>query len=387
MVNGDGARIADNDISPAAPGQGGDGIVLAAGLDRDGMNACQIISNRVIGVGGHGILIDARVRSAMIKQNVIEGAAEGGIVMGAGGSADNLSVENNQLINIAPAGQRPEKKPVSGIRLLRTDQAEVASNTISGLGANAVQSPSRVGIQVAASSSVRIAGNEVVDVGPAQFVSYSAGIEIFSPFERIDVVDNVVRRSQRPPKTPDSSSWFALRIRGPSVGIVAVGLDFSSGLFAVATNPSLFAIANNTNVIAVDNNIGYVLTSAANLIIVGTLIRVLPRDREIVGVRGNLFEAYGDVPAVAIAGEGAFILSDNRCLLQSNRSGLAAAVVAAGAVIANANYLEGPKGNTALIVQVPTGPFTIVGNIVSGSIQANGSPLDAPWAPLNVIAA
>lgn len=363
VIGTDGARISSNDIGAVAAGQGGDGIVLAPGLDPTGIHRCQVLGNRVMGIAGHGIALRAQLRSAMIKQNVIDAVGGGGIVMEGRSSADGLSIQNNQLLNIAPQTNDP-KKSVVGIRLVNSRQAEVASNTITGVGRAAMQSPSRVGIQVVASSSVRIDGNEVLDVAPAEFVKESAGIEVLAPFDRVDVVDNVVRRSQQPPGTPGTSNWYALRIRGPV-----------------------------TDIAAVDDDIGFVTVGTSAFGLFGTLIRVLPRGREIVAVRGNLMEAYGDVPAIDIAGGGAFVFSDNRCLLTSGPSAVAGppvapsvAVISAGALIASANYLQGPKNAVAMRAQVPQGPFTVLGNIASGPIQVNGVALGAPWGPLNAIA-
>ncbi len=406
LVGSDGARIVGNDVSAAEEGASGHGIALISGLDPDGVEHGQILGNRMTDLGGAGIHIATRVTSAMIKQNVIKGAAMGGIIMSEQAKAVNLSVENNQLLDVAPQANDPEE-PVVGIRLLQTDQAEVSSNTIFGLGRSAMQSPARVGIQVAG-RSVRVAGNEIADIGPRSFVSYSAGVEVFTPFDRADVVDNVIRRSRKPPASADSSSWFALRIMGASVGMWKKGIDLKSGMKMVvddnsssvssagANNPawsvsesSMFAFSDADNLFAINKNSGYILVGEWAVGVFGRDVLILPRGHEIVGVRGNLFEAYGDAPAVLIIGEGAFGFSDNRCLLdapESTGEGQPVVRVAAGAVIVNANYLQGPGGRPALQMILPKdAPFTALGNIASGAMLANGQALDEPWAPLNAL--
>jgi hypothetical protein len=353
VIGTDGTRICNNNLSASGSGKGGHGILLARGHNPSGIDRCQVLSNRITGVAGHGIALHAKVRSAMIKQNVIEAVGNGGIVMEEGSSAEVLNIENNQILNIASKVEHS----VVGIRLLKTDQAEVASNTIRGVGRGPTQKSPCWGIQVVASSSVRIAGNEVVDIGPPEFVKESAGIEVLASFDRVDVVDNLIRRSQQPPKEPGTSSWFALRIRESKA-------DFT----------------------VVDENIGYVAVETLIFGFFGKYFYVLPRGREVAAVRGNLLETYGNVPGVVITGDGASVFNDNRCLLTSKNSS-PVTVISAGAVITNANYLQGPLGTEAMRIMVPPkGPYTVAGNITSGPIMVNGAALGAPWAQINAIA-
>jgi hypothetical protein len=119
---------------------------------------------------------------------------------------------------------------------------------------------------------------------------------------------------------------------------------------------------------------------------IGNKLMALPRGKEIVGVQGNLLEAYGTAPVVSVVTSGILTFSANRCLLSTGgEQSVAQAQV--GAVVVSANYLEGPVKIPALTLQLPkTSPFTVLGNITSGVIMINGSALAAPWAPLNVLA-
>src|SRR5262249_17489029 len=94
------ARISDNDVISQGT-VSGDGILLDVPLLPMQLDGCQILGNRVTGVGGNGIEIRTPVASAMIKQNAIERAG-GGIVMTGQGAAQHLSVANNQLLQLAP---------------------------------------------------------------------------------------------------------------------------------------------------------------------------------------------------------------------------------------------------------------------------------------------
>ena len=357
VVGTDGARISENDIRAVSARQGGDGIVLAPGtVDRTALDRCQILGNRILGMPGHGISVTMPLKSALIKQNMIEGVGGGGIVMDAKSSAVTLSVENNQMLNVAT---RPQDHPdaVVGIRLMRTDHAMVAHNTILGVGSTATQTSSRAGIQIIGSARARIANNIVSDIGPVDdFLKESVGIDCIGAFDQVDVTDNTVRRNQTPPNIPGASHWSALRIQRPSP-------DFT----------------------ITHGNMKFIEAANGLFLFLGTRLLFLPRGREMAGAHGNLLEAYGEAPCVSVTILGAFGFANNRCFLSTR--GQPVAAVRAGALAANANYLQGPANVPAFTVQLPDrGPFTMLGNMTSGSILINGAALTSPWAPLNVTA-
>lgn len=364
IIGIDEARIDSNNISPLQAGKGGDGIVLTLGLDTTGINRCQLTGNRIHMMAGNGIHISGGiVNSAIIKNNFIEAVGGGGIVMNDASGGRQLVIENNQLINIARLANDP-KTAVTGIRVVNTRLGEIVGNTINGVGTAAAQSPSRAGIQVINVDSARIEGNEVLFVGPlADFLQDTAAIDCAGTFARVDVINNTVRRSLTPPANLGTSRWYAVRIGSlPSYGFFGVGGEL---WFMVSGNVVYQVSADN--------------------------VTEVPRGKEIVGVQGNLLEAYGSAPAVSVVAGGALTLSTNRCLL-STEGGQPVAQAQVGAVIANANYLEGTAKMVALTLQLPeAGPFTILGNITSGPIQitqgtAPPSDLQPPWAPLNVVA-
>ena len=71
-------RVEGNDITPLANAEAGDGIVFAEGLDKQGPRDCLIVENRITNMPGRGIAFRRPLRSAMIKQNVVRGARQGG---------------------------------------------------------------------------------------------------------------------------------------------------------------------------------------------------------------------------------------------------------------------------------------------------------------------
>ena len=386
----------------------GSGIVLGPGLGPVGLDRCQVRANRITGIGGDGISVRTRIGSAAIGENVIGGVGGGGIVMTDAASADGVTIAGNDVLGVA--GSPAAGTPAVGVRVLKARRVDVAGNTVAGVGVDAVESASRTGIEVLGSISIRIAGNEVVDIGPTgDFVNVSLGVAVGAGFDRLDVVDNVVRRSVAVPTDPGSSQWFALRVGAPPVLQGAFALlehtvdlatepaaaateanqpavpstEPASGLFAPATfqladvassQPTLVDLAGSSVVAAVADS-GILLGLDA--------IAVFPRGREIVGVRGNLLEARGLAPAAAVFGNGACAFNDNRCLLAAPERRLVA-FVRGRSLIVGSNYAEGPPGGIGLALSIPDqGLCTVLGNVATGPIRLNGVALPAPWNVLN----
>jgi hypothetical protein len=355
-------RVSSNDVGPFQEGESGDGIVLDTGFDPDGVVNCQILDNRISDIAGRGIVLRTRVQSAMIKQNVIKSVGGGGIITEEKGSADVLSVENNQLLDLGPR-IRTDNSAAVGILLRQVTQATVASNTISGIGTKATAGARLVGIGIVACAAVRIVGNEIVDVGPAQeFLRESGGILVFSPFDRVDVADNVVRRTQQLPDNPDTKSdWYALFIQGSKTSV-------QGGPITVSVN--------------LGENLEYVHLPTATMLITKDRLFTLPHGQEVVAAHGNLLEAHGANPAVAIRIAGDCTFNDNRCqLFPSAANGIVG--INAASFIASANYVRG-RSDIAMDLQAALKKFTVLGNVTDGRIFVNGSLLDDPWKPLNV---
>ncbi len=352
-VGTDDTRIINNDISAVGGAAGGHGIQLVPGLLnamdpttpvalREGIDRCQVIGNRITEMGGHGIYVspNTHIRSAMIKQNVISHVNGGGIVMeglkNLPGSAYKLSVENNQLLDMALNG-----RGAAGIYLHQVHQADVAGNKLLRLGVQAESTPDAGGIEGSACNAIRIAGNEVVEIGAA---NNRSGIGIKGEFKKLEIVDNLVRQAtSENGETPNA--WRTLRIDGNPPG---------------------------------DR---------------------LQADGQSTAVRGNLLEAYGNIPAAEIQIAGACLFSDNRCYVAKTDTEPVVRINA-GAAIANGNYLEGKKDIAAMNIHVPaeampavksqhgaTGNLfnlTVLSNIVSGPIEVNTTGLSSPWDHLNL---
>jgi hypothetical protein len=396
VLGADGGRINDNDISAFGERSGKNGIALMPGIDPQRSNQAMVLGNRIYNMAGYGIYIGSKLRSAMIKDNFIETVGQGGIIMGEQASADMLSIENNHLLDVADEANDREQA-VSGIRLLRTEQVDIAGNVIRGVGKTAIQSLSRSGIQVLAVGSGRIAGNEITEIGPLEgFIHYSAGIEVAGSYENLDIADNVVRRYTDVPEEVDGSKWIGLLIwqeHREKVRYMYRTMAEEGGVEEMETTPAAGAQPEEmkASYIRMDKDVEYVYYNDNNYVLVDGYLVQLPRGREVVAVRGNVFETVGSGYAVYASAMGSFMFNENRCSQRSQvgeegGSGPAVVRIGGGAIIAGSNYLEGSVESPGMRLNLPTsGAYTILGNICSGGIIVNGAALVDPWRPLNVI--
>ena len=365
IIGTDDTRVEGNQIVPTQAGQGTNGILITLGFDKTGLDRCQILNNRMVGLAGNGIhFAGGIVRSAMIKNNYIEAAGAGGIFMDDKSSGIQLTMENNHLLNIAPLAN-DAKGMVIGLRVVNTQRAEIVSNVLAGVGPVAAQSLHRAGIQTVNVASARIKSNQVLNLGPAgDFLQDAVGIECLGTFARLDLTNNIVRRNEVSPDLAGTSNWFAVRIGS----------------------------ALTKNFLAVNGGLSFALAGNIFYTFIGGRFSAQPRGQEIIGMTGNLLEGYGLAPVVSVNAAGAWIFSGNRCLSSPvAQTNVTVPVVRAqiGAALASTNYLQGTVKLPAMALEIlpPNGAFTLLGNISSGMITVNGSALATTvWGPLNVVA-
>jgi hypothetical protein len=331
---------------------GGDAIVLAPSLRPATIARCQVRGNRATDVVGNGIAIRTPVGSAMIADNTVEAVGGGGVIMDGRATAQVLGVERNQLRRIGLLQDQRTQFAV-GILLAHSRDVAVQDNHVEAVGLSSEEAIARFGIGLVRCQSIRVGGNTVADVAPAEFLGLSAGIAVLDRFQRTDVLDNGVRRAEAPGKPV--GEWFGILIAGAEL----------------ETMPSLgsFTVEGTSNV--------YTLLPVDGRII------SFPRARDSLAVRGNVVEAFGRVPAVQIATDAPCLFGENRCFLTAVE-GVPAARITAAAALASNNYLQASLKTPALEIQLPAGaPFTVLGNVASGPIEVDGAALPAPWQPLN----
>lgn len=367
------ARITDNDVGPpatridAAKATLADaGIVLAEGLDPDGIDECQVLANRITDPPGPGVLIAGPVRRVMIKSNSITRAAIGGIVMDPDASAVDLVVENNQLADIAPTFDS-DTEPVAALRFVNVERLTVAGNSVGPVGGQSAKNPVRAAIDVLACGWVRVAGNDVFDVGPVQTLSgmLTAGIRVMLTTSTLHVADNRVHRtSQDPEPRAEGGDWIALLVTDKDA--------FRQAVASLAVPVFLDA---KTELLA----LGRFRLRA----------RAIPASSEIT-VRGNHLRAWGGtLPAVDITMTGGCIFDGNQCgLLLAAKAPAVVRLSARSVAVAN-NLVRREGDQDAIHILRDEKAVTVLGNITTGRIMMLGDsgqlqPLDTPWTALNL---
>ena len=365
------ARISDNDILPFGPASA-DGILLAPPLLAATLDGIQILGNRITGVGGIGIQINATLGSAMIKQNTIQNAGAGGILMtafNAQTSAQHLSIANNQLLGLVPDTTNAlvgTLQAAVGIGLNFVAALEIEGNLIRDLGlGNADQIP-RIGIALLACETARVAGNQIINlgpVGPTFLPTAPAGAIVVSGpnFDRAEVSQNIIRRSD-------------------PIALALANFILWRALYIGVLNPFANGFTHKIVELGTDK-----------FLLVGEhSIKAAITGEQVTAVRGNLMEA-GSAGPFAPAGamvqvdvNGSAIFSDNQCVLLTpggaNPSALA--TLAAPMMAAANNILTG--GAPPLRITAPNNKFTILGNVTSNPIMVNGSAITGVSGPLNV---
>jgi hypothetical protein len=362
VIGTDGARVIENDVSAEKDAKSGDGIALMPGLEASGIDACQILANRVSDFPGHGIAIRTRINSGMIKQNVIDGVGGGGIVMEQGGSAGSLVIENNQLLDVALTFNQ-QSEQIAAIRVIAAERADVLNNIIRNVARASFQSPGRAGIQLAAVTEARISGNTLSGIGPREeHAGQSAAIHLLPSFFRMDVEGNSVRRAADDAEELTPAVWRALAVTG------------TEGLFI--KTPSLTVVSNGQMV----------------AFLTASHVAVFALRQDNVSARGNSFR--GDSAAqdlVRIDDVEHCLFAENHCLRTSPATGTGGENVVqmfrGGNVVANANYVRGsdPKLSSIALWQQKTGR-AVLANVTGGVIQFDGANITPPWLELNIVA-
>jgi hypothetical protein len=310
----------------------------------------------------------------MIKQNVLRDLGGGGIVMADGSEAATLTIENNQLIDVGTSNVRGEE--LAGIRAQRTRQLEIASNTVRGFAEAALQSQLRAAIAVSASASIRIVGNDLQRIGPAESAAgTTVGIFVAGPFEAIGVHDNSIRREQEV-RDPEGLRWLGIVVEG-GVGrrpAADVGFTVGPAIGAAFLGPARFVALDDDRLVHLDD----------------LSIVVLPAGLQSIGVRGNVVAGAGEDSMIFVRGRATATLSENRVESLTSRGTSRETVLVGGReVIASSNSVVRVPRNpdrVALLLEVALERMTVLGNVVQGGrVVAGNQDLGDPWRPLNAI--
>ena len=366
----DGLWICDNKLSASTQTANkplsGAGIHLRSGLDPNGANECQLLSNQITGFEGAGMLIESPVRELIAKLNIIQRCGNGIVSQGDAKGA-SVSIENNHLSDIGTA--RDGAREVVGIAVLNAESATVAGNTVRRVGQLAKQAALRAGITSAAVQRLRVAGNDVMDIGPpgAFDGGFAVGVLLRSPHAQASVGDNQVDR-ESVPLFQGGGRFIALWADEPD------GKRLVSRIGVLST---LRIDANTTLTLGAGRPIVSRTSAGANTDPVGAV--AVPRGSN-VSILGNAFGARGDLPAVQVLASGDCQFTNNRCELRGKGAKFAVDL-ASSATIVSSNRVRGAE--TSIKIGGNTKNATVLGNITTGSIDLDGT-LGAPWAPFNL---
>jgi hypothetical protein len=296
----------------------------------------QVVGNRIAGFTGTGILMTRKsiLIEAIVSQNQLTALGKGGIVMELVSFAADINISGNSLLAVAtdPKAKDNRQPFFVGIQLMEVMNAAVFDNSVEDVALNAPTERTVSGILLWIGVGARFAGNRVINVGPAEGILPSSGIGVIFASGRVDVIDNEVRRALPPPANVGSSLWSALSQ----------------------------------------------LSGTGDL-----------------SIRGNLLESFGPGATVFVAIAGSCVFSDNQCQLDNPQgSPLPPFVVqlSCQTIAASANRVRGgTSGHASASVSLNTGApgtlngITVLGNITSAGILANGSPITgSPWGSLNI---
>jgi hypothetical protein len=323
------------------------------------LDGCEITANRIVGVGGVGIELRPQLGSAVITGNLVEGAGGGGIVMSRGNAAAHLRIAGNQLLGAIPSVSNPDVVALTvavGMLLTAVGLVEIEGNVVKDLALDSSGNISRTGIGLIACNSVRIAGNQVVNIGPANVTfGPSAGIAVTGPpFDRAEIADNIVRRSDSVTQASDSTLWRALYV-GPLAG------------FADVAGFSLAPLAEKR----------FLLVSPVAAIFVN-------QGQQVTTVHGNFLEALSIAPAAEISTAGPCIFTSNQCTVHVPAfiETPSAVTLQAPSLVVGNNVVAG--GFLSLEIDPRSTPYTALGNITGNQIMVGSAALPAPWNALNV---
>jgi uncharacterized protein DUF6519 len=345
----------------------GAGIALVLGFDPTGSDQCQVLANQVSDYPDAGILISSPVQDLICKVNIIERCGNGIVVLPTG-PAGSVSIENNHLRNLGSARAAPELGPViHGISVRRAQFANVAGNSLRRIGVEAVRGIESVAaIAHFAVRASRVSGNDIAEIGPPGALPGATlgGILLNGPYRQNEIGGNHVARDAVA-ATADAASWSAVLANEPNPArpIIHVA-DFA----AVHLSATRMLVLDGTHAFAEEAPLDFTDATAP-----------VPL-RSTVAVRGNVLQARGAAPAVALESGADIQFGDNRCDYVGR---VAAVKLDSSAAVVSANVVRG--GTPSLELSAPLERATVVANATSGGIVVNQRPLaGTAWEALNV---
>lgn len=351
VIGTGGVSVTDNLIAGAQ-----NGLRFVPGLFSLAFSPILVSGNRLQSLSKDGIAIEIFLFSAKFEHNILSAMAGNGLVMLPGSAGGLLSVQTNELTNIANGAVETTKGgEYAAIHLRNVFAGAVSGNKISGVGHDASVAAVVAGIRADTSIDLRVSDNTIAAIAPAaDFQNPAACILVVSPLAQVDVTANQIRRQFSAGE--DNSTWEAVRILSLTTDL---GGKLQSSRFSN-------------------------LSATGQVNALSTLAATTPAPVR-VGVVGNSLHGYGRGPLAEVLISGSCRYSDNQCTCTSEKMEVVVRLTA-NAIIAGDNRVE--CGRNATSMALTTGGkkvAAVLGNIVGGPILVDGVPFDASTQPLNLI--
>jgi hypothetical protein len=297
----------------------------------------RLLRNRIAAIAGPGIVLDSPAVMMSVLDNTIQATIGAGIVSGPAVLVGDLLIGGNEIL-VVNGPPLPGTTNVFGIAVGMALNAIVRDNTVGAIGiAPVAENIGPTGILLMGVGTGTLADNNIRSIGPGlgsmTFGLFSAGIT-----DDLSVSGNVIHQD----------------------------LAVAQPLWIVA--PPMAPMFQGISVLA-----------EANIM---------------VSVQDNAVEASSLQPLIFIQGKSDCVAAGNRCRLDTVTGWypeLPIVRIEAATAVASNNRIQGQKDITGLGIFVGTAAdgktpaATVLGNIVGTGIRLGTGPLQAPWAPLNVI--
>ncbi|MGW4891786.1 DUF6519 domain-containing protein [Kitasatospora sp. NPDC004240] len=376
---------------PPLPRSDGTGISLTAS-ELDGLLTGVRISDCVVTATGYAVATRGRQEDLWITGNRLAGEL-GGVVMAPGSSGARITVRDNEVLRTRRPeptvgdpggndGDEPQQTAVMGVWLVQVTDAEVRGNHIRGL-TRGERADLIGGVALQECRSGTVAGNRIDLPGDRLDTTMIVGVTALTRSGRLDLIDNLIT-SGAPDHTPVRQLCPAVHaLAGRELINTKVfgsdkqrrGIDDPSDTAQIFArlSPSWYAAREGGDLAWVTPK-GVFTAQAAG--------------RSVFTVRGNRIRSGTTKVVVQLACDGPALINDNQIRHGDDLDDPGAkqvAVLDAGgsSLVMNANHIE----TNLSAARLSTGSRTaaVTGNVTSGPILLNNSPLPAPWNTINVI--
>jgi hypothetical protein len=368
-----GLLVEDNDISaPGGPVEraAAAGIRLVQGFLPRPLPEARIEGNRLRGLHGAGIGIEAPWAALSIRGNLVQDCATG-IRSSAEARIGVLTCEGNIVERIAGV---MDDMPLAGIAFASVLEARVTGNTIRAVGQPGGQELWYAGVALRGALLSEVSHNTVRELGPLREGGPIFAIRQDGPVLLADISSNRLLGTATEAED-GTGSWAGIVLDGR----LEPGADEGQSLAGAKSLPVHVVLDGRVLHLSARGAVGLGAVREVQLRLDGNQIEdARPRNA---------------LPLVLVATEpraqtARCTFSTNQCLRRASAGAIVVALRAGRLVVAN-NIVRMENDTPAMALE--SGSFgqnpaaTVVGNITFGPIQLNGSSLGMPWAPLNIL--